>query len=77
MYQSVRNILNVEFFAACSQVPFVIPVALKISIDSSYQSVAANVKLPLFVKQRLFNVLLDYIRSLLAIDMSVANNLSY
>ena len=75
--KSIGDILQVEVFAARSEIPFVVPVTLQIPINAGQKSVAPDVELPALVEQRLFYVLLYYVGSLLPIDCGVAHDIFY
>ena len=49
MNKSISNILKIEVLATCPKVALIVPIALEVSINSSQQSVAPNVKLPVLV----------------------------
>ena len=52
-------VLGAKLVRAGPQVPFLVPVPLKHSVDAGYQDVVPNVKLTLVVEQRLLYVLLE------------------
>jgi hypothetical protein len=71
MNKSISNVLQIEVLATCPKVALIVPITLEVSINSSQQSVAPNVKLPVFVEKRLLEVLLNDVGPLLAIDIGV------
>lgn len=75
MNQSVLNILDIVFATTCSQISFLVKVALQIAVNCHRQSIAPDVKLSVLVKKGPFTVLLDDVRSFLAIYMCVAYDL--
>jgi hypothetical protein len=61
MNESISNIFKIEVFATCPKVALVIPITLEVAINCSQQSVAPNIKLPVFVEERPLDVLLNNI----------------
>ena len=69
MDHTICRILQVVFAAASSQISVSVPVSLKIAVHSCSQKVATDVELPILVKQRLLNVLLDDVAAAVAIHL--------
>ena len=69
MDHAIGGIFEVVFTAGCAQVPICVPVALEVSIDSCCQSIGPNVKLSVFIKQRPFDVFLNNVGPLVAVDL--------
>lgn len=69
--QSVGCVLQVEFSTGSPDVALVVEVGLHVSVLCRQQSVSSNVELSVLVQQRLFDVLLNNVRSLFAIDICV------
>lgn len=71
MNESISNIFKIEVFATCPKVALVVPITLEVAINCSQQSVAPNIKLPVFVEEGPLNVLLDDVGTLLSVDIGV------
>lgn len=70
----VGNVFVCEFSAARSEIAFIVPVALQVSVDTAHHSETTNVKLPVFVQKRLLYVFLDDVAALVAVYIYVLND---
>ena len=77
MYETVLHIFYVVLTTTCAKIAFLVVVTLQISIHCSRKGVAADIKLPHLVQQRLLTIFLDNIGALLPVHVCVVYNLSY
>jgi len=75
MDESVLNIFYIVLSAACTQIPILVEIALKISVDCLSYRVASNIKFSVFVQKWSLAVLLNNVRPLLPVYVRVANDL--
>lgn len=71
MDEPVRCVLEVELSARGSDVALVVEIGLDVAMLCREEGVSSDVKLPIFVQKRLFNVFLDDVRTFLAINVSI------
>ena len=71
MNEPIRHVFQVEVLAARAQVALIVPVALQVTVNGGHQRVAADVELAVLVQQRSLDILLNNIRSLLAIEIRI------
>ena len=71
MNKPISNVFQIEVFATCPKVALIVPITLEVAIDSSQQSIAPNIKFPVFVEKRLLYVFLNDVGPLLPIHISV------
>ena len=67
----IRHVLQREFTAGGTQVAFAVPVALQVTIYATHEGETTDVEFPVFVQERLLDVLLYNIASSIAINISV------
>lgn len=77
MNQAILDVLDVILSAGGPQVPVLIEVPLQVAIHSRCQCEQSDVKLALFVQQGLLAILLDDVRTFLAVDHVVLKDLPY
>lgn len=65
----IADIVEIEFIGGCAYVALAEPVCSHDAVQSSDEHVVADIELPAFVKQRIFNVLLNDVRLIVAIVM--------
>lgn len=73
MHVSVRHIFDCELTTASTEVTFLIPVPLQVSIDSAHHCEGSNVKLSVLVQKRLLDVLLNDVTPLVPIKVCILN----
>jgi hypothetical protein len=71
MDEPIRHVFQIKVLAARPQITFVVPVSLKVAIDSGHESIAPDIKLATLVEKWLFDVLLNDVASLLAVYIGV------
>lgn len=74
MYESISDIFQIKILATSSQITLIIPISLEITIHCCYECKTSYIKFSIFVKKRLLNVFLNYIRSFLAIYICVGDD---
>jgi hypothetical protein len=74
MNEPICHVLQVEIFTTCAKITFIIPVTLQVTVNCGHKSVSTDVKLAVLIQKRFFNVLLDNVRSLLAIEICIRYN---
>ena len=73
MDHAVCRVFQVVFTATSPQIPVSVPVALQVSVNSSAEGVATDVKLAIFIQQRLLDVFLNNVTSPMPIDLLCLN----
>jgi hypothetical protein len=73
--QPVLHILNIVLATGSAQVPILVEIALHIAIHASRHGKQPDVKLPTFVKEGSFTILLDNKRPFFAVDHIVLHDL--
>jgi hypothetical protein len=71
MDESVSHILEIEILTASSKIALIIPIPLHVTIDSCNKGIASDIEFSVLIEKRLFYVLLNDIRSFLAIDIRI------
>lgn len=74
MDHSIFVVLGAVLPRAGPQIPVLVPVALEVAVHSCCQRVGPDVELAIFVQEGLFDVLLDNVRSFLAVYLGIIND---
>ena len=67
----VGDVFEGEFPGTRPQIAVLVPVALQVAIDAAHHGEGPDVELAVLIKKGPFDVLLDYVRSLVAIHVGV------
>lgn len=67
----IGHIFEGELPAGGSEIPLLIPIALKVAIDGAHEGETTDIELPILIQQWLFYILLYNERSLIPIDIGV------